>query len=370
MTIPTIAQADRLARSVLTRRLNLRPKETVTIETYPASLDWAAGFVREARRLGASPIIHYEDERSYWTAVEEGRSGTLGDPGAHEWSTLKATDVYVYFWGPEDLARRARLPEKVLDRVTAYNAKWYDVAKKAGLRGVRMNVARVTPENARFWGVNLGAWQREMFAASLVDPKTMARGGAAVARTLERGHDVRIRHSNGTDLTLALAGRRPFTTLGNVTAESMRTPFGSMANVPDGSVYVSVDESTADGTFVSNTLLTSMRGPARGGRFQFRDGRLTAQSFRDGGRPILAEYADASAGKDRPSFLEIGLNPAVRRAPGLEEAIGGSVTVGVGRNAGFGGKTKSDYFGYLTLAGAELSIDGRTVVRGGRVVGG
>ena len=69
---PSPQEADRLARQVLTVRLRLKAGENVTIETYPTALPWALGFVREARRLGARPVLHYEDERSYWTAVDVG----------------------------------------------------------------------------------------------------------------------------------------------------------------------------------------------------------------------------------------------------------------------------------------------------------
>lgn len=54
----------------------------------------------------------------------------------------------------------------------------------------------------------------------------------------------------------------------------------------------------------------------------------------------------------------------------LEEAEAGAVTVGVGRNVGFGGKTKGDFLAYITLGGGELSVDGRPLVRRGKVVSG
>jgi hypothetical protein len=43
------------------------------------------------------------------------------------------------------------------------------------------------------------------------------------------------------------------------------------------------------------------------------------------------------------------------------------VTVGVRRNIGYGGKNSSDFAGLLTVGGADLFIDDRPVVRGGRL---
>jgi leucyl aminopeptidase (aminopeptidase T) len=367
---PSVEDADRLARGVLRQRLRVRPKENVTIETYPSSLPWATGFVREARRLGAKPILLYEDERSYWTAVEEGRASLLGTPGEHEWAALGDSDVYVYFWGPETLARRRAVTEAEAEKLTAFNLAWYQAARKAGLRGARMGIARVTPANARLFGVPFGRWREQVFRASLRDPAALRASARSLGRRLERGRSVRIRHSNGTDLTLALAGRKANLTVGDVTPEMMKTAFGRMANVPDGTVYVAVDETTAEGTFVANRPTTSVgEPPLEGGRFTFRDGRLVRSAFRRGGGSFRTSYRTARPGKERPSFLEIGLDPDLGGAPMFEESERGALTVGVGRNVGFGGKTDTNFLGYLTLTGAELTLDGRAVVRRGRLVG-
>jgi hypothetical protein len=141
-----------------------------------------------------------------------------------------------------------------------------------------------------------------------------------------------------------------------------------MASVPDGSVYVAVDESTAEGTFVSNRMSGLSGEPARGGRWTFRAGRLTRQGYASGGASVRSAYAKGGSGRDRPAMLEVGLDPSVHVSPNLEENEKGAVSVGVGSNAGFGGTTRSRFMAHLTLAGAELVIDGRTVVRGGRIV--
>jgi len=371
MPTPSVQDADRLARGVLRQRLHVRPKETVTIESYPASLPWAAGFVRESRRLGARPLVIYEDEASYWTGVDEGHAAIVGSPGAPEWAALAASDVYIYFWGPEDMGHRNRLPPRQREQLTAFNSKWYDVARKSGIRGARMGIARVTPSNARLFGVPEARWRDQVLTASLRDPAQLRPLARRIARRMEDGRTVRIRHPNGTDLRLGLASRRAIVTIGEVTAEDRKLRFGMMASVPDGSVYVSVDESTADGTFVANRpTTTAPAGPLVGGRFTFREGRLTRASFERGGQAFRVPFRDAGRCRDRPAFLEVGLDPSLGGVPLLEEGELGAVTVGVGANAGFGGATRGGFLAYLTLAGAELTIDDRVVVRRGRPVGG
>ncbi len=368
MSVPTPSEADRLARRVLTTRLKLKPGENVTIETYPSALPWALGMVRESRRLGARPLLHYEDEDSYWTAVSERRYDLIGEPGGHEWGALENTDVYVYFWGPEDRARMARLPSSVADRLVAFNPKWYRVAGRHRVRGIRMGIAQVTPAAARAWGVSFAAWRKEVVRSTMLDPAEMVRDAQRVRRAFERGRAVRIRHPNGTDLTLALAGRAPVLSLGWTTTTTRRQPFGSMASAPDGSVYVAVDETTADGVLVSNRLSTRLGVPVRGGKWTFRRGRLVRQSYSEGGAAVRRAWQDAGRYRARPAMIEVGLDPTVRISPGLEENERASVSIGIGGNAGFGGATRAPLYMHLSVAGAELSVDDRLLARGGRIV--
>lgn len=368
MDEPTPSQADRLARRVLTTRLHLKPNENVTIEAYPTALSWASGFVREARRLGARPLVHYEDERSYWSAVKEGRAELIGHPGSHEWAALKETDVYIYFWGPEDQGRFGELPDATVEKLVAFNSQWYATAARAGVRGARMGIARVTETNARHWGVSPDAWRKEVVSASMLDPKQFVADARKLQIALTKGKEARVQHPNGTDLTLRLAGRPARVALGWVTPASRRQPFASMANVPDGSVYTAVDESRAEGTLVSNRMSGLFGEPVRGGRWTFRHGRLVEQNYDDGAASVRDAYVHGGRGRDRPAMLEVGLDPNIRVSPNLEENERGAVTVGVGSNAGFGGRTRCDFIAHLTLAGAELSVDGRCVVRGGRIL--
>ncbi|HYB79519.1 MAG TPA: aminopeptidase [Thermoplasmata archaeon] len=368
---PSPREADRLARRVLTTRLGVKAGENVTIEVFPSSLPWATGFVREARRLGASPLVHYEDEDSYWAAVDDGKADLIGNPGSHEWATLDETDAYVFFWGPEDESRMRQLPDQLQERLTAYNMKWYERARKAGVRGVRMAIARVTPENARRWGVSLDAWRKELLASSSLDPRAMARDAERIRKAMEGGGEVRVRHPNGTDLRLRLKRRNAMVVTGSATPEAIRKRpggFGFMANVPDGSVFVAPDEKVADGTVVSNRNVAGFPHPVKGGRWTFRGGRLVAQSYGSGSALLKRAYSEGKKGRDLPAMVEVGLDPTTHMAPGMQENERGAVSIGIGSNMAFGGSTEANFNAILTVPGAELSVDGRIIVRNGRIL--
>jgi hypothetical protein len=51
----------------------------------------------------------------------------------------------------------------------------------------------------------------------------------------------------------------------------------------------------------------------------------------------------------------------------LEESERGAVTIGVGNNVPYGGKTASRFASLLTVGGADLLLDDRPILRNGRV---
>lgn len=361
--------ADELARHVLTRRLGVKRDENVLIESYPSALPWATAFVRQARRLNARPVLLYEDERSYWDAVDHGYGGIIGHPGAHEWAALGSTDVYVYFWGPEDLGRRSRLPDPVSERTVAYGQEWYDRARAAGVRGARMEIAKVTEPNARHYGLSLVRWRAAVLRATMRDPQTLARPIARLQKALRGGRELRLTAPGGTDLRLAL-DHGPVRTFDGrrVRPAPKRWRYSLMATVPSAAVGVRLNGSVADGSIVANRPSYLDVGPAEGGRARFSGGRMTSLSFRTKNAAVRARYAKGSKGRDQVGFLEIGLDPDLQGVPDLEDCEAGAVTLGIGANAGWGGPNRSSFMTWLVVGGAKLSVDGSPIVRGGRTV--
>jgi len=52
----------------------------------------------------------------------------------------------------------------------------------------------------------------------------------------------------------------------------------------------------------------------------------------------------------------------------MQENERGAVSIGLGSNVAFGGSTDANFNAILTVSGAELSVDGRVIVRGGRIL--
>jgi len=348
-----------LARSILRNNLRVKAGERVTIEGWPHTLPLAVALAREARRLKALPIILYEDEDAYWNTIESGQAALLGTAPGHEWAALTKTNVYIHMWGPGDRVRLNALPAKQSQALFKFNDTWYRTARKARLRGLRLEMGRPYPTLAEAYGVDEKVWKDQLVAGSLVDPSMLAKRAEKLVRPLQTGRKLRIRHSNGTDLTLGLAHRAVWTYDGRPKVADPKRPFDILANLPSGALRVALDESIADGTLVGNRTCYYEDGVARGPTFEFSGGRLTHTEFASGGDRFEKPYASAGPGRDQPGFLAIGLNPALHDTPQVEDLEAGAVMVSVGGNRYFGGKNRSPFFGWAIAAGARVEVDGR-----------
>jgi leucyl aminopeptidase (aminopeptidase T) len=365
---PEDTPVARVVQNVLRRTLRLKRGESVIIEAWSHMVHWSDAFVYEARRMGARPLVFFEDEETYWKSVETLPAKEIGKVGEAEWSALEGTDAYVFLWGPANRSRLQALPDDKRSALTAYNGEWYRRAEKAKIRACRIELGRATDFTARQYGVSGPVWREKLLEGSLVDPSVLTRDGRKVASKLAKGRSLTIRHANGTDLTLGLARRKPTIDDMVVDAEDVRAG-NNVVSVPGGGVYVALDEKVASGTIVANRASYGFNSAQVGGRWEFAEGRLTSFAFERGGELFQEKY-DAAPEKerDRPGFFSIGLNPKVYDAPNLEDVERGSVLVGVGANAGYGGKNSGPFSAWIGLAASHVEVDGAPIVADGEIL--
>ena len=350
-----------LTQTILRKSLNVKAGENVTIEAWPHTLPYAVALAREARRLKAYPVILYEDEDAYWDAVTAGESKILGASPGHEWASLGKTDVYIHMWGPGDKVRMSALPEKQIEALLAWNDKWYATARKAHVRGARLELGRPYPRLASVYGVNQQEWARQVVAASSVDPDLLQKKATPIARALSTGKRVHITHENGTDLTLGLAKRTANAYVGRPVIGNPKRPFDFLTNLPSGAIRVALDETVADGTLVGNRSDYFDDGTATEPHWTFSKGKLTEAHFATGQERFDQPFGKAGKGRDQPGLLSIGLNPELHNTPQVEDVEAGAVMVSVGGNRNLGGKNTAAFFGWAIVAGAQVEVDGKPI---------
>ena len=362
------------ARNLVTKYLRVRPGENVIVESWTHTLPMSSAIVDEVRRAGGRAFLAHDDEDTWWRALERKQGKLLGRLSDPEWAALRATDVYVQFWGPADSARVARTPEKILDEwAEGWVERWYQLARSTGLRGGRMALGWVTDSRARHWGVSKARWTKGILEACLADPKEMGSTGRRLARVFSGTKKIRITHPNGTDLEIASAGQLPTVYDGFPHPKDPAYMMSDMlANFPDGRLRIPLDARTAEGrivaTYPSYEDSWFPWASYLGGTFEFSDGKLTSHSFEDGETAFAQRYAKGRPGKDRPGLLTIGLNPKIRNVPSLEVLERGCVELVVGYNNLRGGSKSPNDTGSLCLSAAEISVDGIPVVRRGKIL--
>jgi leucyl aminopeptidase (aminopeptidase T) len=360
-TAPSKLQRD-AARHVVTRYLHVRAGENAIVESWDHTMPMASAMVDEIRRVGGRVLLVHNDEDSWWRTIDRKQSQLLGASSAPEWAALKAAEVYVNFWGPANTDRLETFPDSDNDAFD-WNWPWYDVTRKTGLRGVRMTSGFLTERRARQWGLDLARWEERLLRAALTNPAAMAKSGARLGRALSRGTKVRITHPNGTDLEVGLAGVVPRVLDGRPhPGIKSYGPYGMLGNVPGGRMDLEVDPSTAVGRFRANRRTNIWWTTHTGGRLEFEGGRLVSYSLQEGADEFERQYANGTAGKDRASGLKLGLNPAVRDVPNLEDVERGCVTLVLGGNA------RANFMSWFPLAGAEVAVDGTPVIRAGKLL--
>ena len=361
-----MSEYEALAKNVIRKSLQIQPKENVIVESWNHGLDAAKEIVYQLRAVGARPLLLLEDEDTHWRSVETLPAARLGQVSKSEWAALDAADAYIFLPGPADIARyRANMPK--MEAAFAYNEDWYKRARKAEIRGARVALGYVSPERAAAYGLDYAAWRQMILDASSVDFTAVSRKGRKVADALSHEADVEISAPNGTRLTFRLKGRDAMNDDGIVDAQDLgRGASGFMTNVPPGQVYVAPDESSAEGVLVADLPTPYLGTFVRGIKLAFKEGKAT-WTAEENAEPYRKNWEKAKGPKDRIGALGIGLNPSARGGFLQNDLVSGVVELGLGSNASFGGKNKTDFYLGAYLSGATVKVGKRTVVRDGHL---
>jgi len=356
-----------VARTAVRRSLAVKKGENVIVETWNHGLPLAKELVYELRDVGARSILLFEDEDTYWRSLQELPKQKLGHVGSHEWAALKEADCYIFVPGPADVRRIREIGWEKYDAATAYNTAWYKNAERWGIRGVRIGLGYATRQRADSYGFDWAAWQQMLVDACVADPKGLGATGRKLERLLRREASVRVTAPNGTDFTFDLPGRSCEVNDG-VTDKRDVEEGNNMCNLPGGSVYSTADETSGEGTFVADRPAGYLGKWMRGVSFTFRDGRLDRYEVAEGGEHLAKQFTkDKDAGKNRLAGLSIGLNPMLRYGFLQDASVAGAFHLGFGANEEGGGKNKGDFYLGGNLTNATVAVDGKAILRGGRL---
>lgn len=309
-------------RQVVRTCARVQPGELVCIAADTNTAPIAHALAQAVREVGAEPVL----------VVMDPRRAHGNEPPRVVAAAMKAADV-------------------VLQPVT-YAMTHTDATREALRAGARVLVLRGVTEEIMTHG------------AMLADYDEIDRITRELARQLTAASTIRVRTPAGTDLHMSVAGRAAVALTGRVGGP------GTFAAMPDGEAAISPVEGTAEGTLVVEHTMDNLgildapiRMTVRGGRVVGIAGGASAERLRD-----LVAAADAHA--TNIAEFAIGTNDRARLIGSMTEdkKVRGTVHVAIGDNHVIGGTVVSELHLDGLLLHPTVELDGRVVVRDGRLV--
>lgn len=338
-----------VASNVLRRSLRLKRGETLTVETWTTGLHFAKEVVLQAKKLGAFPIVTYEDEKSYVRGVRLTPKSALGRMGRHELSLLAGSDAYVFIPGPPISSYYPKITRKEWIDSTGYNASWYAAAKKHKLRGARLTFGYVGNDLARLLGKSRDEIVWHQLNAATVDLAKISIRARELAGLLRGGHDARLL-TEGCELKLRLMGEVEIQD--GITDEKDIAEGNNICYVPPGYVGKGVKAASADGSLRASPSLTR-HGMVEDVEIRFSRGKFAGWSSKSS-TPVLKSLEEVLPASARsPNYIMIGLNPLMKFGYGQDRFPAGSITVSMGIG--------------VTVRKGTLYIDGKVFVKEGRL---
>ncbi len=322
---PLISDLEgQVARKVVSESLRLKKGESVTVETWNNGLALARRFVVEARRVGALPIMIFENEDTYVESVRNAPKDAVGKMGRHEYELLASTDAY--FFIPNEILEpyTKRLTPEEVDQSTSYGDSWYEAAEKAKLRGARMSFGFAGEELARMLGKRLEEITIHQLKATLVDFGALKKTGKELESRLPN-NTAGVLVSGGSQLEFEFedgAGLED-----GVVDEEDISAGHNMAYLPPGMLTKYVKAGSASGKVKLSPTLT-WRGMIEDAVLEFENGRLVGWSSRSSKKRLDSLISDQPKNERKVSRVTVGLNPLVRYGYGEDRFVAGSVGLG------------------------------------------
>lgn len=346
---------------------DVQPGDVVAIEGDVGGAALMLAIYRAVLLSGGLPTIHAALDGQEQMLLELGAGPQLDwVPPPTLWSATSA-DVRIHVDAPT--ARAVGIPtESRARRLRSLDALSHAIMERTtsgDLRAVRTLVP--TPGLARQAGLSLDDYEQVFASACFLsseDPgrrwRRFAKDAEKMATWLDNRDEIHLL-GDGTDLKLSIAGRT--TSVG-----------AGKGNMPDGEVYTSPIEDSAQG-FITFSLPTVYDDEEFSGvRLAFRDG-LCVDATATHGEGHLLELLDLDEGSRRLGEIGFGCNFDVTRSTRcilIDEKIGGTVHLALGQSYIETGGCNSSGL-HLDLicdlrSGGTVTADKRPLLKAGRLV--
>jgi len=184
------------------------------------------------------------------------------------------------------------------------------------------------------------------------------------ADVLTRGATVRITNTEGTDITMSLAGRT-----GNADTGVYHNP-GDFGNLPAGEAYIAPLEGTANGVFVVDGAMAGAGHLGERIKINVRDGYAT--DIEGGAAAAVLQQMIDPLGRLARNIAELGIGTNEKaRITGTvleDEKVMGTIHIALGDNSHMGGTVAvPSHLDGIVLA-PTVVVDGVTIMESGKLI--
>ncbi len=357
-----------IARQIVRDSVQVKEGDGVAIFGDHAKIQLMEAIALEVAKAGGFPHMVLESPTLQKRILTEASLSYLEKPNKIGLAELKQIEVSIGLSATDDPAEIAGVPEERVALARKANKVFIDKIYQLPLRSVALgNPLIPTPAIARFYGLSLPEFEKVFWAAVSTPPPAIEANARGVKVALAAGKEVRLRTQEGTDLRMRLAGREVKLSDGKIHEAPVDRP--SEVWLPAGEVFTAPDAATVNGTVV--VPLAEYRGiKIKNLRLTFTSGRLTNIEAAQNANLLKEAIAASSGDKDVFSFIDIGVNPNSRMIPKSDYCsfeMAGMVSIGIGIAPWSGSPNDSDYAHVFFVPRATVEVDGKAVVRDGKI---
>lgn len=368
----TVSPTDQLADKLVNTVLQVKPNQVVVINADPSNMNLVESLVTSLRKIGAFGIVDMGTNRMATLYFQQVPSRFDSQPPKDQLALASVADAIVNIQFPSDPSAVKGVPVARLNATFAAFAPFNDYVLKKSIPTIAVgNGLMPSGVTANYFGVSESQLSTLFWSGLNADYAAIHRDGSALFNSATHARSVRIKSSNGTDVTFRAVPATGLINDGVVSsADRQKGGIAVQKQLPAGDVYLIPQAGTANGTLVFGTV--NFNGvDVNGMTFVFKNGKVSSMHATSGSEEVAKFYATGGSGRDELGWVDIGVNrsmtvPAGRWGPGPSMASG-YISAGIGGNVVNGGTNRS-VFGFASnVPNGTVTIDTKTVVNSGQL---
>ncbi len=365
--VPTTPDLAVLAEKLVGTNANVKEGQVVMISAGPLDTALAEELAVAVRKRGAHPIITYWSESLARKTIAGTPDKFDGQARKLDMALAKIVDVTISIPQVRDPSIYAAVPAARAVVIGKAEQPAEQLRRKRNVKMVDLgNGLAPTAMRAKELGLSEADLKKIYWDGITADYAAVEQKCTALKATLAKGKELKITHANGTDLTLAIKGKKISVSDGVISDADIKAGGpGVQAWLPAGEVYLPAG--IANGKLVDDRFIAIGKDTV-GLTIEVKAGKITSMTAKSGWDGVVKDRFDAAGpGKNELSLVDFGCNPAVK-GDKLENYIpAGMLTIGFGGNDWAGGTNKEPFGLQLHLPGTTVMLDGKAIIENGQL---